>query len=479
MSAYSDLILASSPVAYWRLGESSGTTAADASGNSRVGTYSGTYTLGASSLVPSDTGDTSLGLGGAGYVSVAHDSSFVTSSAFTFIGRFKRTSTTGNQAFFHKGDFTVGGGQGVSVWSPSGTNNIYVEYFNGAWYYPLTSGILPGTDSFSFAFVYLGGTSAKFVIDGVATSVTLPVALPNSTQSLRIGCRKNTALEYYINGGVDEVAWFNSALSDSVVQNIHQSAVTSDTGNYSISASSSLSMRAGSLANISSGSTFVPQNAERAFTIPSASAASFITNQRNLVITSSSVTNLRMGTLFSLSSSAVLSIDARALLMAQTSIWSTSMLNAVGSSTANSAASINTKTTTALKGGYNAQTRMVLSGRTDIFARSGTISETRANLFSGSVAEFGGGAVIPSVVALSGQSETIFKSASFGTATTAIASQSGFLAYGIGATQARMESSSSSVCSFLSSVGHVEVPDAPDMSVYVMTANKAIHVVSA
>lgn len=38
-------ILALSPLGYWPLTETSGTTAIDYSGNSRDGTYSGTYTL--------------------------------------------------------------------------------------------------------------------------------------------------------------------------------------------------------------------------------------------------------------------------------------------------------------------------------------------------------------------------------------------------------------------------------------------------
>jgi len=44
---YSVAVAADSPIAWWRLGESSGTNAADSSGNSRDGTYAGTPTLGA------------------------------------------------------------------------------------------------------------------------------------------------------------------------------------------------------------------------------------------------------------------------------------------------------------------------------------------------------------------------------------------------------------------------------------------------
>jgi hypothetical protein len=178
VSAYSDLILSLSPVAYWRFGESSGSSAADASGNSRTGTYTGTYTLGATSLLDSDTADTAVSVAGAGYAYAAHDSAFNTSSAFTVIGTFKRSTTSGTQGVFHKGDFAVGGGQGVSVYTSG--NDVGVEYFSSGWYGATASGVLPGTDTFSFAFVYAGGTSAKVAVNGTVTSVTLPVALPNT-----------------------------------------------------------------------------------------------------------------------------------------------------------------------------------------------------------------------------------------------------------------------------------------------------------
>ena len=45
-TGYSASVLADAPAAYWRLGEASGTSAADASGNGRAGSYLNTPTLG-------------------------------------------------------------------------------------------------------------------------------------------------------------------------------------------------------------------------------------------------------------------------------------------------------------------------------------------------------------------------------------------------------------------------------------------------
>jgi Concanavalin A-like lectin/glucanases superfamily/Bacterial Ig domain len=62
-TSYDQAVLADSPAAYWRLGESSGTAAADASGNANGGSYTGGVTLGAQPLI--DDANTSAGFDGA------------------------------------------------------------------------------------------------------------------------------------------------------------------------------------------------------------------------------------------------------------------------------------------------------------------------------------------------------------------------------------------------------------------------------
>ena len=68
-TSYAATILADTPVAFWELNESSGTTAADYSGNAYNGTYTGTYTLGQPSIMPHGSG-ASLELTGNGYVAL-------------------------------------------------------------------------------------------------------------------------------------------------------------------------------------------------------------------------------------------------------------------------------------------------------------------------------------------------------------------------------------------------------------------------
>ena len=54
-ASYSASVLADSPLSYWRLGEASGTTAADSSGANRTGSYLNTPTLGVGGALTGDS----------------------------------------------------------------------------------------------------------------------------------------------------------------------------------------------------------------------------------------------------------------------------------------------------------------------------------------------------------------------------------------------------------------------------------------
>ena len=68
---YANAVLADNPIGYWRLGESSGTTALNSSAFGRNGTYNGGVTLGLPGAIPADS-NTAAGFNGStAFVSVA------------------------------------------------------------------------------------------------------------------------------------------------------------------------------------------------------------------------------------------------------------------------------------------------------------------------------------------------------------------------------------------------------------------------
>ena len=93
-AAYRNQVLADEPLAYWRLGEPSGTSAADASGNGNTGTYGGSPTLGATGALAGDT-DTATSFDGVNdNVSVPNNASLNLNGSFSIEFWAKQTSFT-------------------------------------------------------------------------------------------------------------------------------------------------------------------------------------------------------------------------------------------------------------------------------------------------------------------------------------------------------------------------------------------------
>ncbi len=103
--AYADEVIADSPAAYWKLDETSGTTASDSSGNGNHGTYGSGVTLNQSPLIVS----------GKAIVATANSQPAVTGTDIAF-------STA----------------LGVGLWlklaaAPGAGRNVFGKYANGAW----------------------------------------------------------------------------------------------------------------------------------------------------------------------------------------------------------------------------------------------------------------------------------------------------------------------------------------------------------
>lgn len=142
---YRERILADGPVALWMLNETTGTSAVDATGNGRTATYTGTYTLGAATLLPGSTA-LSLGLAANGYASAADAAAFSAGAG-----------ASGTFSVEFLGQCTVNGGMAIAKYAAS-QYEFYVS-FNG-------------DGSLAFVTIQLGGTTLKSL--GTAAGVTTP-----------------------------------------------------------------------------------------------------------------------------------------------------------------------------------------------------------------------------------------------------------------------------------------------------------------
>lgn len=218
-STYVAEVLKDLPDAYWRLGEASGTNAADSSGNSHSGTYTNSPTLGVTGVIAGDL-DTAVTFGGAdgagtskcvrvsgvgnyttGDFSLefwANASSLVNNPILLFTGAFHtngyyvQCASNGNMQYStNQSGFSQSGGAGVGA------------MVTGVWAH------------WVFTFQSLGSRIYKNGVQvyGVG-GITAPAS---SANPFSIGNNSSTNAASF-NGTIDEVAIYSHALSAQRVQ---------------------------------------------------------------------------------------------------------------------------------------------------------------------------------------------------------------------------------------------------------------------
>ena len=223
-SPYAPTVLSLGSIGYWRLGESTGTTAADQSGNSLTGTYTGTVTLGQTGALTGDS-DTSASFNGSTAFVNVPVSSTMNTPGFSVSGWAKWSGSGGTfqnvastNVYLTSGwALLVDAGYWHAVLYGSGSTRADISgpAATTAWaHVALTYN--PAT---SVATLYVNGTSA-----GTATFTTY---VPTTTAPLRIGASQDGGgvTNYYFSGGLDDVSLYGAALSTGQVQNLYSAGV--------------------------------------------------------------------------------------------------------------------------------------------------------------------------------------------------------------------------------------------------------------
>ena len=220
---YQAAVIADSPVGYWRLGESSGTTAADEIG-SYAGTYAGTYTLAETSAI--SDGDTALGLSGvSGDMQAAPQAAIAGLGAATLECWMYRGAT---------GRIVVAGFGNTAVrrmnilWFSD--NRVYMQVENNTSSYRHFAASLTGWHHFAMVFDgSLSGTARiACYLDGVLQSPTSvntpPTTLPTSVQLGNLSAGREPVNTRYSNGRVDELALYDYALTSTQIADHYAAA---------------------------------------------------------------------------------------------------------------------------------------------------------------------------------------------------------------------------------------------------------------
>jgi hypothetical protein len=220
-SAYATTIIGDAPISYWRLGESSGTTAADSSSGGNPGTITGGVTLGAPGAIVGDPNTAMSFNGSTGYVSVATNSNLNMTGDFSVEAWVKPIALDGaTHTIVHKGGAFCTSASPYQYRLMLYTNHWRGVVCIGSNAYTVLDPGTPSTSSWTHLVLTRSGSTLTLYDDGAAAATTTGVsgALDTSSSSLGIG-RMGGAAQDYFSGGIDEVAVYNKALSASQIQN--------------------------------------------------------------------------------------------------------------------------------------------------------------------------------------------------------------------------------------------------------------------
>lgn len=213
--SYSSEVLADSPSAYWRLGETY-PTLTDSSGNNRNGNYRGGASAAATGLVAGDSnGAHTFGGGARGVVA---DAAWQDATSFTVLATITPSSVSGVQTIVSRYD-----SYSQSTFSPSsfslrmnGTSlecHIFVGNTPGA--ATATATLAAGT-TYDVAATY-DGTTVKVYVNGGNMGSASRAGMNNASMPLTIGA---TSVGGEAFGGViDDVSYFGSVLTATQIAN--------------------------------------------------------------------------------------------------------------------------------------------------------------------------------------------------------------------------------------------------------------------
>ena len=217
---YSEKLMSYIPLGYWRLGETTGTTAADISASARDGTYTGTFTLGRPSLIPSAPENFALGCGtGTGYVTVP-DGAAIPMAGKTLLFAIKMTSLATFSYLGHVGNHTIGGVRGVAPYiNTNGT--ISIEFFDGNFRYINFTGFAATVGvAYRLAIRFNTSQSVSLFVNGtlISTQTTTYNLNAEPGTKVSIGAANNIAnpspSQGVLKGDIDEFAILPSLLTD-------------------------------------------------------------------------------------------------------------------------------------------------------------------------------------------------------------------------------------------------------------------------
>lgn len=211
MGAYSDAVNALSPLAYWRLGETSGTVAVDETGL-HDGTYFNTPTLGSDPLIPGET-ETSVLFDKASF-EYMETGYIIDYAAFSITALIKvGNDFTTNMSVCHHGRNNASGNQGINLHVKT-DKSLQVVIFDGAWK-TITSAIdlIEANTVYQVCVTKNASNLVTLYLNDVKIDDLTINNLYLDNAKFTVGCGYNTDFYNFYSGNISKVGYFTTALT--------------------------------------------------------------------------------------------------------------------------------------------------------------------------------------------------------------------------------------------------------------------------
>lgn len=218
-----------SPVAYWKMEETSGTSAADSSGNSYGGTYINSPTLDQTSLVASDpAGNSVLFNGLTQYVDIGFNSQLVSATNGTLALSFKPETDATTSLLFYSGN--LAGEYRLSIYARS-TNTFAIYFRDSSGESTVETDISWSAGNIYHLVFFSDGAMWGVYVNGVQATLSVVTGdndgrwlgdLPAPT-GIFIGAQSVIgSVSGYADGFIDDVALFNTLLTSAEISTLYQ-----------------------------------------------------------------------------------------------------------------------------------------------------------------------------------------------------------------------------------------------------------------
>ena len=215
---YSGQVLGDSPAGYWRLGEATGTSATDSSGNGNTGTFFGASGLSQAGAIRNDPDPAVVLDGITSYVSVRSSATLNVTGALSLEAWVNFSNLSGTQQIINKGDGATSSNTAYELTYVSGTGIVFDTFANSGavaratWRATLQTGVwyhLVGTRTADGALaLYVNGSLMGTAHDGGSPLNNINATVGLGASGVGTGSNREP-----LAGSLDEVAIYSSALS--------------------------------------------------------------------------------------------------------------------------------------------------------------------------------------------------------------------------------------------------------------------------